>query len=93
MRVVQEILLYMGCGIVSDLAVTFYYICVSRGLAWASALISIPIALLNFWVLNRVLIVEPLWYGAVAYAAGNAIGCYAIMRISKWKRRFNEKDF
>jgi len=82
-RVLTEILLYLGTGILSDVLITGYYVCVGRGRAFLAASISIPIALLNFWVLNRVLIADPSWYGALAYAAGNAVGCFAIMRASK----------
>jgi hypothetical protein len=78
-----ELAVYLGTGILSDLLVTAYYLFVARGLALPAALASIPIALLNFWVLNRVLVVDPSWYGAVAYAVGNAAGCFAIMRVSK----------
>lgn len=87
MRVAMEILTYLACGIFSDVLVTGYYICVGKGWGFLAASISIPIALLNFWIFNRILIVNPSWYGAVAYAAGNAIGCFAIMRVSVMRKR------
>jgi uncharacterized protein YebE (UPF0316 family) len=75
--------LYLGAGILSDLLVTGYYVSVSRGLSWAAALVSIPVALLNFWVLNRILIVDLSWSEAVAYAVGNAVGCFVIMQVNR----------
>ena len=79
----RHVAIYFGLGILSDLIVTGYYICVAHNWAWAASLISIPIALLNFYVLGNVLVRESSstrkWYWAMAYAVGNAIGCFAVM--------------
>lgn len=74
-----QIALCFGTGIVSDLLVTGYYCFVSRGLAWLAAAVSVPIALMNFWVIDAVLLKGSSWHGAIAYALGNAVGCFAIM--------------
>ncbi len=78
-----HLLAYLGAGIGSDLLVTAYTLFVSRGWGWAAALVSIPIALLSFWVLR---FLEPTIPDAVAYAIGNAVGCFCIMAVSKRKR-------
>lgn len=80
---VLQLLLYFGLGVGSDVLVTFYYSAVSRGWAGRASLVSILISLLNFWVLGHVLVLEPSWTRAVAYALGNAVGCFAIMRSMK----------
>jgi hypothetical protein len=77
------VLLYFAAGILSDLMVTAYTLSVSRGWAWAASLVSIPIALLSFWVLR---FLEPAPVDAVAYAVGNAVGCFAIMAVSRARR-------
>jgi|WetSurMetagenome_2_1015567.scaffolds.fasta_scaffold1581882_1 hypothetical protein len=83
----MQTLLYVALGIISDLFVTGYYICVGKGWAFPAATISIPIALLNFWVFGSILVINPSWYNALAYAVGNAVGCYGIMALSKKVKR------
>lgn len=75
-----QLILCFATGIVSDVLVTGYYLCVGRGWALWASIVSIPIALMNFWVIDAVLIKGSSWHGAVAYALGNAIGCFLIMR-------------
>lgn len=77
------LLLYLVLGILSDVLVTGYYICVGHGLALLAALVSLPIALLNFWVLGTVIVLNPSWANAVAYALGTGVGCFSIMTLSK----------
>lgn len=72
-----NVALYLEMGIVSDILVTGYYCFVSRGWAYLAASISIPIALLTFWVLR---FLDPTPLDALAYAFGNAIGCLLIMK-------------
>ncbi len=81
-----KLLVYFGLGVGSDILVTFYYSAVSRGWAARASLASILISLLNFWVLGHVLILEPSWPRAVAYAVGNAIGCFLIMRYMRGRK-------
>jgi hypothetical protein len=71
---------YLALGVVSDGLCAAYYLSVSRGRAWLASALSVLIALLNFFVLSRVLIVEPSWYNAVAYAVGNGAGSFLIMK-------------
>jgi hypothetical protein len=78
-----SLLVYFSLGLLSDFLVTAYYIFVAKQWAFPAALISIPIALLNFWVIDKVLIATVSWPGAIAYALGNAIGCFLIMKIRK----------
>jgi hypothetical protein len=80
---VLQVLVYLGLGILSDILVTAYYIFVGRQWAALASSISIPIALLNFYVLNGILIQTTSLLNALAYAAGNAIGCFAIIKAIK----------
>ena len=82
-----QVLAYLGMGILSDVLVTGYYLFVSRGWAASASIVSIPIALLNFYVLNGVLVQTTSWPNAIAYAVGNAIGCFAIIHFSKMPKR------
>lgn len=75
--------LYLLLGVASDLLVTGYYLCVARGWAYRAAGTSLSIALLNFFVLGRVLVADPSWANAIAYAIGNAAGCLLIMSVSR----------
>ena len=81
--ILKELSLYFGLGILSDIFITAYYIFVGKQWVIPASLISIPIALLNFWVIDKVLITTPSLLGAIAYAVGNAIGCFVIMMITK----------
>lgn len=88
LQVVSGLLLYFGLGVLSDLLVTAYYIFVGKQWATLASLLSIPIALLNLWVIDKVLIITPSWDMAITYAIGNAIGCLAIMTLA---RKLREK--
>lgn len=77
------IVLCFVTGVVSDLMVTGYYLSVSRGWAFLASVVSIPIALMNFWVVDAVLIKGGSWHGALAYALGNAVGCFLIMHYTR----------
>lgn len=86
------LLICFAAGLLSDVLVTAYYICVGRQLAFPAASISVPIAMLNFWVIDRVLIRMTSWSAALAFAMGNAVGCLLIMQAIKrfggkrWRR-------
>lgn len=75
--------IYLGLGVLADALVTGYYLCASRGRAFLASGLSIVIALLNFFVLWRVLEVDPSWVNAVAYAVGNGIGCFFVVKCMK----------
>lgn len=81
------LMLCFGAGILSDLLVTAYYIFVGRQWAAPAASISMPIALLNFWVIDRVLVRMTSWSAAAAFACGNAVGCFIIMSVMRRVRR------
>ncbi len=78
-----NLLLYFALGILSDLLVTGYTLSASRGRAWFASGLSILIAVLNFYILDRVLIADPNWYYALAYAIGNGLGCLLIMKAGR----------
>ncbi len=75
----QVLMLCFGAGVLADILVTGYYIFVGRQWAVPAASISMPIALLNFWIIDRVLVRMTSWPAAVAFACGNAVGCFVIM--------------
>jgi uncharacterized protein YebE (UPF0316 family) len=77
------ILTYLGLGILSDLLVTGYTLSASRGRTVTASVLSFVIALLNFYILGKILILDPSLWNALAYAGGNAIGCFAIMKASR----------
>lgn len=77
------ILLYFGLGILSDELVTGYTLSASRGRAFSASVLSLLIAVLNFYVLGNILVLDFSWSNVLAYAVGNAVGCYAII---KWRK-------
>jgi hypothetical protein len=85
--VLLGLLLYLGVGIGSEILVTSYTIFVGKGWASVASPLSLVITLLNYWVIKYVFIPDPTWYGALAYAVGNAVGCFFIMRASRKLRR------
>jgi hypothetical protein len=87
--VLLGLLLYLGVGIGSEVLVTSYTILVGKGWASVASALSLAITLLNYWVIKYIFIPDPTWYGALAYAAGNAVGCFAIMCLSSRLHRGN----
>lgn len=77
------VLIYVGLGILSDLLVTGYTLSATLGRSLTAAVLSFVIALLNFYVLGNILVLDFSWINALAYAAGNAVGCWAIIHFSK----------
>lgn len=75
-------LLYFGLGVLSDLFVTAYYLCVARCWRFRAAMTSALVSLASFYVLDKVIMGQD-WRSAVAYAAGNAVGCFVIMSIGR----------
>ncbi len=82
----MEALLYLAMGIASDLLVTGYQLCVVRGRVAGASVLSVAIGLLSMYVLARVLVVDPDWWHALAYAMGNGIGCAAVMVLGRKRR-------
>jgi len=87
-----NLLVYLGLGILSDLLITVYTISVGKDWRLAASLISIPIACLNFWIIDKLLIATLSWYGVLAYAIGNALGCFIIMTINKYLKKIVDKS-
>jgi uncharacterized protein YebE (UPF0316 family) len=81
--VVCIFLLYLVLGIVSDILTTAYYIFVGKGSAVPASSVSLVITLLNFWVIGKLIVDSLSWGNVIAYALGNAIGCFIIMKLSK----------
>ena len=75
------VLFYAVCGIASEALVTAYYRCVDLGLRGPAAALSLSITLFGFWVLSRILRVGGAWGRALAFAAGNAVGCWIVMSL------------
>lgn len=80
------VLVYFGFGILADVLVTGYTLSATRGFSLLSSLLSFAITILNFYVLANVLTTTALcWYYVIAYAAGNAVGCFAVMEATRRK--------
>ena len=75
-------LIYLGLGIVNDLFVTAYYLCIGRHLPLLASLLSMIITLLGFFIIGKAL-VSMDWLGIVFYAMGSGIGCFIITHYSK----------
>ncbi|HTY74944.1 MAG TPA: hypothetical protein VMD05_05185 [Candidatus Nanoarchaeia archaeon] len=80
---ILSLMALLGLGILSDVIVTGYYSFVSRGWALLASLSSIPIAILNFYVIGKVVVIDGTWQAMLFYALGNAIGCFLIMTFLK----------
>jgi len=81
---ITEIMIYLVLGIVGDILVTLYYLFVGRLQAVPASLMTILITLLNFFVIERV-VVTTNWFLIGFYAFGSAIGCFLIIIIQKNK--------
>ncbi len=79
-----RLLLYLEAGILADMVVTAYTLFATRGRSLTPALLSFGITLLNLFVLIG-LLGDPEWSSVLAYAAGNAVGCF--LTIETMKRR------
>ena len=79
----MNLLFFLLLGIFSDALIAMYYVSLGRGLALGAALISIPVTLLNFWIIDLALIKGSGLGAELAYAIGSAIGCFFIARISR----------
>lgn len=81
MNVLLRVFVYFAAGIGSDLLTTLWSYSVSRSWAVSASLVSIPIALVSFWVLR---FLDPTPIDALSYAVGNAVGCFLIIEGTKW---------
>ncbi len=81
---ITDILIYMAFGIVGDILAILYYLFVGRLQALPASLMTILITLLNFFVIERV-VVSTNWLLILFYALGSAIGCFFIILSQKAK--------
>lgn len=79
---ITEIMIYMALGIVGDILVTLYYLFVGKLQAVPASLLTIVITLLNFFIIERV-VVSTNWMLMAFYAGGSAIGCFTIIGFQK----------
>ncbi|MCX6746978.1 MAG: hypothetical protein NTU63_02480 [Candidatus Pacearchaeota archaeon] len=81
---IKEIVGIMILGIVSDILVTLYYIFVGRLQAIPASLLTILITLLNFFIIEKV-VISTNWVLIAAYAFGCSFGCFSIIMLQKSK--------
>jgi len=79
-----DAIIYFGLGILTDILVTLYYISVGHRLAIRSAVLSLLMTLLGFFIIERI-VVSTNWFLILSYALGSAIGCYSVIKLSKSK--------
>lgn len=75
-------LMYLGLGFVREALVTTYYRAVSRRLVYGASAVSIILALLDIFIVAKVILDRDLMLG-VAYAVGEGLGTFVVL---KWKR-------
>lgn len=81
---ITEIVTMFVLGIVGDVLITLYYLFVGRLQALPASLITILVTLLNFFVIERV-VVTTNWLLILVYASGSALGCFSIILHQKNK--------
>lgn len=79
---ITEIMVMLAMGILNDILVTLYYIFVGKLLAVPASLITVLITLLNFFIIERV-VVSTDWILILFYALGCSIGCFSIIMHQK----------
>lgn len=77
-----DALVYFGLGILTDVLVTLYYIAVGRRLAIRSAVLSLLMTLLGFFIIEKI-VISTNWFLILSYSVGSAFGCYIVMMLSK----------
>jgi len=98
MVTITEVITMLVLGIVGDILVTLYYLFVGRLQALPASLLTIVITLLNFFIIERV-VVTTNWFLILIYASGSALGCFSIIlsqrakleRIKKKSKRKGRK--
>jgi hypothetical protein len=84
MEKIIEFTIYFMLGIIGDILVTLYYLFVGRLQGVPASLLTILITLLNFFVIERV-VVSTNWLLMAIYASGSAVGCFFIITTQKAK--------
>jgi len=91
MITITEVITMLVLGIIGDVLITLYYIFVGKLQAIPASLITILITLLNFFVIEQV-VVTTNWFLIVIYAFGSALGCFSIILSQKAKlKKINKK--
>jgi len=81
---ITEIITMFVLGIVGDILITLYYLFVGRLQALQASFVTILVTLLNFFVIERV-VVTTNWFLILVYASGSALGCFSIILAQKKK--------
>lgn len=86
-----EVMTMLVLGIIGDILITLYYLFVGRLQALPASLVTILVTLLNFFVIERV-VVTTNWFLILVYASGSALGCFSIILSQKAKlNKINKK--
>lgn len=75
-------ILFFSVGLFQDLLITYYYQVVAKERAWPAAISSFLITLVNLFVLYGILtnLDSAAWSIVIAYALGNAVGTYIVIK-------------
>ncbi len=81
---IKEIVIIFALGIIGDVLATLYYLFVGKLQALPASLMTIFITLLNFFIIERI-VVSANWVYILVYAIGSALGCFTIILTQKRK--------
>jgi hypothetical protein len=90
MTTITEVIIMFVLGIVGDMLITLYYLFVGRLQALPASLMTILVTLLNFFVIEQV-VISTNWFLILIYASGSALGCFSIIMSQKVKAGKNKK--
>ncbi len=85
---IKEIVIIFALGIIGDVLATLYYLFVGKLQALPASLMTIFITLLNFFIIERI-VVTSNWIYILVYAIGSALGCFTIILTQKRKLKRN----
>lgn len=83
-------MIYFLAGIAVDLLSTFYTVSVSKGRPLDAAATSFLIPICHLYLLSGIIAEGMPVASVIAYASGNALGAFAVMRWSQMKE--NKKE-
>jgi uncharacterized protein YebE (UPF0316 family) len=84
--------LYLGLGVFSDVLISAYTLLVGRGFRFPASLISVIVSFLNLLVIVKLFVVTPSMTNIVAYAVGNGLGTFVLMTLSKYLKKWRDKN-
>lgn len=70
-----NLLVYFGIGVLMDIFVTLYYICIGHRWAVRSAVFCFLLTLIGYFVVEKI-VVDTNWFLIFAYSFGCALGCF-----------------